>query len=71
MRTIIYGVYEHLNSDTYLAYYQSEERAIQEMKSHIPRIQKKYPHLKNLQEHDNKITMGEKTILAIHPIVVQ
>lgn len=70
MREIIFGLYDHYEIKGYYGYFKNEEDCKSEMKIQSDRLIKKY-HLKHLTFFENKVSLGNVTILAIHPIVLR
>lgn len=71
MRNIIYGVYEYdsTGNGSYLSYFDSEEKAINQLMIQKVRIESVRGVSLNLEGY--KLMSGGFCYLSIHPIVVQ
>lgn len=69
MRDIIYGLYDK-TSNGYLGYFKTEEDVKKEMLIQKERIQNEYS-CDDMIILDNKVVLGDKTILAIHQLILR
>jgi len=70
MREIIFGLYDHYDTKGYIGYFRNENNCKSEMNIQSERISKKY-NIGSVTILDNKVIVGNVTILAIHPIILR